>query len=140
MDPLGLALENFNAMGQWRAAELNHPIDASGKLITGETFANIRELKHILATGHRGDFYRCVTEKLLTYALGRGLEYYDVPTVDQIVGQLDKEQGKFSVLLNGVIQAAAFQRQRNPAPGTVADAAGITPAPGSVFSVADGPR
>ncbi len=140
MDPLGLAFENFNALGMWRDQDAKQPITPAGKLVTGEAFANVRELKHIITHERRLDYYRCLTEKLMTYALGRGLEYYDVPTVDQIVNQLDQEQGKFSVLLNGVIQAAAFQRQRNPAPGTVADAIGIIPAPGSVFSVADGPR
>src|SRR6185436_357207 len=87
MDPLGLALENFNAMGMWREKERNQSIDAAGKLMSGESFKDIRELKHSLATGHRQDFYRCVTEKLLTYALGRGLEYYDVETVDAILAQ-----------------------------------------------------
>ena len=55
-------------------------------MITGESFRDIREMKRIVASEHRSDFYRCLTEKLLTYALGRGLEYYDVRTVDQIVG------------------------------------------------------
>jgi len=95
LDPPGLALENFNAMGMWREKEHGDPIEAAGKLITGETFDNVRELKHILATRHRTDFYRCLTEKLLTYALGRGLEYYDVQTVDQIVDQLEKKQRSF---------------------------------------------
>ncbi len=85
MDPLGLALENFNAMGMWRDTEHGQPIDASGQLITGESFTNVNEFKEILVKKHDKDFYRTITEKLLTYALGRGLEYYDVETVDQIV-------------------------------------------------------
>jgi len=113
MDPLGLALENFNAMGMWRDKERGQAIDAAGKLITGESFHDIRELKRILTHEHRLDFYRCLSEKLLTYALGRGLEYYDVETVDQIVNQLEKEQGHFSALLMGIIEAAPFQRKRN---------------------------
>jgi hypothetical protein len=70
----------------------------------------VRELKHILTHEHREDFYRCLTEKLLTYALGRGTEYYDVETIDQIVQRLDREDGRFSALLTGVIESAPFQR------------------------------
>jgi hypothetical protein len=112
MDPLGLALENFNALGVWRDKEQNRPIDASGTLLTGEDFAGIRELKTILKEKHYRDFYRCLTEKLLTYALGRGLEYYDEHTVDQIVEKLDASGGKFSTVVTGVIESAPFQRQR----------------------------
>ena len=113
MDPLGLALENFNALGMWREQERGQTIDAAGKLITGESFHDIRELKRILMGRHRLDFYRCLTEKLLTYALGRGLEYYDVETVDRIVAQLDRENGRFSALLMGIIDSAPFQKRRN---------------------------
>jgi len=113
MDPLGLALENFNALGMWREKERGQPIDAAGKLITGESFDNIRELKRILKSEHRSDFYRCLTEKLLTYALGRGLEYYDVETVDRIVARLEQENGRFSALLMGIIESAPFQKRRN---------------------------
>jgi mono/diheme cytochrome c family protein len=112
MDPLGLALENFNAMGGWRDGELNRPIDPSGKLITGETFADVRELKHILATKHLRDFYYCITEKLLTYALGRTLDYYDVETVDRLVERLEESGGRPSVLLQGIINSAPFQQRR----------------------------
>ncbi len=114
MDPLGLALENFNALGIWRETERGAAIDAGGKLITGETFHNIRDVKQTLVTRHRLDFYRCLAEKLLTYALGRGLEYYDVETVDRIVQSLDQANGRFSALLTGVIESAPFQKTRNP--------------------------
>jgi hypothetical protein len=112
MDPLGLALENFNAMGKWRDAELNRTIDPSGKLITGETFTNVRELKHILATKHLNDFYYCLTEKLLTYALGRTLDYYDTDTVDALVAQLESDGGKPAALLLGIVNSAPFQERR----------------------------
>ena len=112
MDPLGLSLENFNALGLWREKERGQPIDASGQLLTGEPFHDIRDLKRILVEKHKLDFYRCLTEKLLTYALGRGLEYYDVETVDQIVDRLDRADGHFSALLAGVIESAPFQRER----------------------------
>jgi hypothetical protein len=113
MDPLGLALENFNALGMWRDQERRQPIDAGGRLITGETFNDVRELKRVLVTKHRQDFYHCLAEKFLTYALGRGVEYYDIETLDQIVARLEKENGKFSALLDGVIQSAPFQKRRN---------------------------
>lgn len=116
MDPLGLALENFNAMGQWRDAELNQPIAPAGQLITGEAFANIRELKHILATKHSRDFYYCFSEKLLTYALGRGLEYYDIETLDQLVAQLEANGGRPVALISGIVNSAPFQQRRPLAP------------------------
>ncbi len=112
MDPLGLAMENFNAMGMWRDTEHDSPIDSSGELMTGEKFSGIRELKTIIKEQHKLDFYRCLTEKLLTYALGRGLEYYDEHTVDRIVEQLDREHGKFSALLMGIVESTPFQKQR----------------------------
>ncbi len=118
MDGIGLAFENFNAMGMWRDKERNQEIDTAGKLITGETFNTVAELKRILATEHRGDFYRCLTEKFLTYALGRGTDYYDVESIDQIVGRLEKGNGKFSALLMGVVESAPFQKMRTRATET----------------------
>ena len=112
MDPLGLALENFNAMGMWRDQEYGQTIDATGTLITGEKFNDIRELKHILITKHARDFYTTVAEKMLIYALGRGLEYYDVETVDQIVARIEKAGGKVSALIAGVVESAPFQKTR----------------------------
>jgi hypothetical protein len=113
MDPLGLALENFNAMGMWREKERGQAIDAVGKLISGESFHDIRDVKRILASEHRQDFYRCLTEKLLTYALGRGLDSNDVQTVDDIIERLEREDGRFSALLTGIIESAPFQKRRN---------------------------
>jgi hypothetical protein len=126
MDPLGLALENFNALGMWRDKDHDQPIDTSGQLITGESFQNVRDLKKILVEKHRLDFYRCLTEKMLTYALGRGLEYYDEYTVDRIVEQLDSHDGRLSVLINGIVESAPFQRRR--ADPAVASADGGTTA------------
>jgi hypothetical protein len=115
MDPLGLAFENFNALGMWRDRERKQPIETAGQLITGETFDSVRELKHLLATKYRMGFYRCLTEKFLTYAVGRGMEYYDTETIDKIVQRLDKENGRFSGLLMGVIESAPFQKMRTQA-------------------------
>ncbi len=127
MDPLGLALENFNALGMWRDTERGQPIDAAGKLITGETFKDIRDVKRILATNHRHDFYHCLAEKLLTYALGRGLQYYDTETLDQIVHRLEASDGKFSSLLTGIIESAPFQKRRNPSAPADAPAPAAAP-------------
>ncbi len=112
MDPLGLALENFNALGMWRDQESNQPIDATGQLLSGESFTNIVDLKKILVKNHAVEFYRTLTEKLLTYALGRGLEYYDVGTIDSIVSRLEATHGQPSALLTGIIDSAPFQRTR----------------------------
>jgi len=72
----------------------------------------VRGLKHIITHERREDYYRCITEKLMTYALGRGLEYYDVEAVDRIVKDLEHDGGRFSTLLLGVIDSAPFQRRR----------------------------
>jgi hypothetical protein len=114
MDPLGLALENFNALGRFRERERGGPIDAAGRLITGEPFSDVRELKEILVRDHRRDYYRCLSEKMLTYALGRGLEDYDVPAVDRLVDRLEREDGRAGALIAGVIESAPFQKRRRP--------------------------
>jgi hypothetical protein len=114
LDPLGLAFENFNALGMWRDQERELPIDSTGRLVTGETFSSVRELKHVLVSNHSRDFYRCLTEKLMTYAIGRGLEYSDVETVDLIVDRLENGGGQFSAVLHGVVDSAPFQRARAP--------------------------
>ena len=117
MDPLGLALENFNAMGSWREKDQGLPLEpAAGKLITGEKFADVRELKHVLVTARRQDFYQCMTEKLLTYALGRGPEACDITTTDAIVAKLEADNGKFSTLILGIIESPAFQKRQRTTP------------------------
>jgi hypothetical protein len=121
MDPIGLAFENFNALGQWRDTERKQPILAPGKLITGESFDSVGQLKQILATTHRRDFYRTLTDKLMTYALGRGTEYYDVETIDGIVRDLEKADGRFSAMLIGVIESAPFQKMRTEATVTASN-------------------
>lgn len=114
MDPLGLALERFNALGRWRDTDRGEKIDSAGELITGEEFDDIKELKRVLVENHRQEFYRCLSEKLLTYALGRGIEYYDTETVDDIVAELEANEGRPSALLKSIIASAAFQKCRSP--------------------------
>jgi hypothetical protein len=121
MDPLGLAMENFNALGLWRTNEFKQSIDAAGALLSGESFTNFTELKRILVQKHAEDFYRTLTEKMLTYALGRGLDYYDVETVDQIVSRIEKANGRPSALLSGIVESAPFQKCRlSPPPARAA--------------------
>lgn len=114
MDPLGLAFENFNAMGRYRVEERAGPIDAAGVLVTGEAFDGVEQLKQILATDHRRDFYRCLSEKLLTYAIGRGLDYHDTEAVDRLVDRLESTGGSAKALILGVVESAPFQRTRRP--------------------------
>ncbi len=112
MDPLGLALEEFNAVGQWRKEENGQPIDTAGQLITGEKFANVQELSRVIANERRSDFYHCVTEKMLTYALGRGVEYFDTPTIEDIVAKLEADSGKIRTLIYGIVESTPFQLRR----------------------------
>ncbi len=112
MDPIGFGLENFDAIGAWRDKEGTSDIDSSGTLLTGETFHGAAELTQILATKKKGDFLRCLSEKMLTYALGRGLEYYDRAATDQITAQLEKNGDKFSALILGVVTSVPFQEMR----------------------------
>ncbi len=112
MDPLGLALENFNALGMWRTKERGQDIKVEGELVTGEKLASVDDLRKLLVGQRRADFYRTLTQKFMIYALGRDLDYYDVDAVDQIVDRLEKQHGQFSALLMGVIESAPFQMRR----------------------------
>lgn len=112
MDPIGLGLENFNALGQFRTSEDGQDIDSSGVLVTGEEFSNVVALKTVLAEKRSADFYRCLTEKMLTYALGRGLEYYDTVTVNGIVEALEQGEGTLEDLVREIIGSVPFQKRR----------------------------
>lgn len=112
MDPIGLALENFNAVGLWRDQENGHPIDTAGRLMTGETFSNARELSAVLASSRKSDFHRAVAEKLMTYAIGRGIEYFDAPTIDKIVADAESRGGTIREFLYGVVESVPFQMRR----------------------------
>jgi len=74
LDPIGFALENYDAIGRWRTEEEKKPIDATGKLIRGQQFSNLQDLREIMVRDMKPDFIRCLCENLLTYSLGRGLE------------------------------------------------------------------
>ncbi len=119
MDPLGLAFEHFNALGREIPPARQAGIDVAGRLVTGETFAGVSELKRILATSRLRDFHYCLSEKLLTYALGRGLTHLDTLTVDTLVATLENEGGRLAPLVLAIIESAPFQRRRAVEPGAV---------------------
>ena len=111
MDSLGFALENFDPLGRWRDKDGEHAIDSSGKLPGGESFAGPAELKTVLLS-KRELFARCLTEKMLTYALGRGLEYYDRPAVNRIVKSVEKDEYRFAALVEGIVTSEPFVNRR----------------------------
>jgi hypothetical protein len=116
MDPLGLALERYDALGRWRGEQAAGTIDTAGRLITGETFADAAELARVIAGPRRRDFHRCLAEKILTYALGRGVEYFDGPAVDTMVEELERD-GRLMTLVQGVVASVPFQARRgSPVP------------------------
>ena len=108
MDPLGFGLEHFDAIGAWRAQDGKTPVDASGTLPNGQTFRGHHELKQILMN-ERDDFVEGLAEKLLIYALGRGLERYDRPAVTTITSRLAAADYRFSVLVLGIVNSLPFQ-------------------------------
>jgi len=111
MDPLGLSLENFDAVGKWRTlGESSALIDASGVFPDGSKFQGAAGLKQLLLQSDR--FVPTVTEKLMTYALGRGLEYYDAPAVRAIVRTAARDDYRFSSVILGVVQSAPFTMRR----------------------------
>ena len=111
MDPLGFAFENFDAIGRFREKDGEFPIDPAGELPTGEKFSGPNELKEILKS-RQNLFARCITEKLLTYALGRGLEYYDRPAVDRIATALSQNGYRFSTLIVETVKSEPFRMRR----------------------------
>ena len=108
MDPLGFGLENFDAIGSWRTQDGSAPVDASGSLPDGRSFSTPNKLKQILMED-RSAFVRAVTEKMLVYALGRGLERYDRPTLASIVEGVENNNHRFSSLVLGVVQSLPFR-------------------------------
>lgn len=112
MDPIGFGLENFDGIGAWRTHDGAFPVDPAGKLASGETFAGPAALRDLLARQKRDAFVRCLTEKLLTYALGRGLEYNDTCAVDRITRALARKRYRFSALVLEIVQSTPFQMRR----------------------------
>ena len=124
MDPLGFGLENFNAIGAWRTADGKLPLDVSGSLPDGRSFQTPAQLKALLK-GDREAFVRGLTEKLLMYALGRGLERYDRPAVMGITANLASQDYRFPQLILGIVNSLPFQmrhaRDANQVAVTIGD-------------------
>jgi len=111
MDVLGFGLENYDALGKWRTVDGKFPIDASGTLPNGKSFSGPAELR-ILLKADLPDFARCLTEKMLTYSLGRGLEKYDNITVEVIVRKLAASDYRFQTLVQEIVHSLPFQSRR----------------------------
>lgn len=114
MDPLGFGLENYDAIGAWRTKEQEINIDPSGELPGGKKFSGPAELRTIL-TGRSADFRRCLSEKLLTYAIGRGLEYFDECTITDIARKTEQGGDKFSALVTAIVESEPFRRRARTA-------------------------
>src|SRR5262249_9834574 len=112
MDPMGFALENYDAVGRWRSEDAGAPIDASGTLPDGTTFDGPGGLSRLLLTKYRDDFVRTATEKLLTYALGRGVEYYDDPAIRAIARDASRDNYRVSSWVLAVVKSVPFQMRR----------------------------
>jgi len=117
MDPMGFSLENFDAIGKWRTMEGPVPVDASGELPDGTKFKGPVELRGILMK-RKADFVRCLSEKMLTYAIGRGTEISDRCYVDSIAKSVEQHDYKFSALIAGVVASDPFRTRHDPAKGT----------------------
>jgi hypothetical protein len=114
MDPIGFAMENFDAIGQWRNTDSGNPIDTSGVFPDGTRFEGMAGLKKVLLA-HPEQFVSTVTERLLMYAVGRNLQYYDAPAVRAIVRNAAAENYKFSSLVVGVVKSFPFQMRESRA-------------------------
>ncbi len=112
MDPIGFALENYDGVGKWRTEDAGGTIDASGQLPDGTRFQGPAGLTEILLTRYREDFVRTATEKLLTYALGRGTEYYDNAAVRSISREAARDNYRISSLILAIVKSTPFQMRR----------------------------
>jgi hypothetical protein len=128
---VGFSLENFNAVGQWRDFEADgQTVDASGAVPGGGEFRGIDGLESAVLA--RPDlFVGTLTESLMTFALGRGVEYYDAPAIRKIVRNAEKDGFRFSSLIVGIVQSAPFQMRRAEVSEAPATARALPPAPRS---------
>jgi hypothetical protein len=108
MDPIGLAMENYDAVGRWRTHESGTPIDVSGGLPDGSKFEGLAGLQKALLSRPEV-FVNTMAEKLMTYSLGRGVEYYDAPAVRKVVSESRDTSYKFSSLVLGIVNSTPFQ-------------------------------
>ena len=108
MDPIGFAMENFDAVGKWRTVEFGQPLDVNSEFTDGTHINGPGGLRQYLLR-YSPQFVRVVTEKMLTYALGRGAEYYDMPTVRSIVKGAAADNYKLNSLIIGIVKSPPFQ-------------------------------
>ena len=117
MDSIGIALENFDAVGMWREKYGNVTVDSEGYFTDGTKFDGPQELNQVLIKQYKQEFLTQLTEAILTYALGRGVKYYDRCSVQEIVNQLEANDHRFSVLIRGIIKSPPFQNRRGDSAG-----------------------
>ena len=111
MDPIGFSLENFNAVGKWRDKDGDAKIDPSGKLPEGQSLDGPGGLKKVLL-GQKNDFTRCLVDKMMTYALGRGMGRTDKCTVKDVVESTAKNDYRISSVMVGIVKSDAFQKRK----------------------------
>ena len=111
MDPIGMAMENYDAIGRWRTLDYAQPIDTSGELPGGDKIKGPADLIRNIGSKNADKFVRCLSEKMLIYALGRGLEYYDRCAIDKIQAKLIQDDNKFSTLIYEIVVSDPFQRK-----------------------------
>jgi mono/diheme cytochrome c family protein len=116
MDPIGFSLENYDAIGRWRTKDAGSTIDATGKLPDGTEFTGPAGLRKLLLSSYQDDFVTAITEKLLTYALGRGLEYNDKPVVRSVSRQAARDNYRMSAIIMAIVESTPFQMRRAPDP------------------------
>ena len=127
IDPLGFALEVFDAIGKSRSIDGGQPIDTAGELPDGSKFSDVAQLRELLVSPP-DRFVETVTEKLLTYAIGRGVEYYDLPAIRQIVRDAKDDGYRWSAIILGIVKSVPFQmREASPVPQPAASAARAVP-------------
>jgi hypothetical protein len=116
MDPIGFAMENFDGIGKWRTTQSGQPLDATGVLYDGTKINNVNDLRQALVR-YSPQFVRTLTEKLMTYGLGRGVESGDMPVVRAIVHDAERNHYRFSTLVLGIVKSEPFQMNRRPESG-----------------------
>ena len=117
MDTIGLGFERFDGIGTFRETQSGTPIIVNGTFPSGQSFENVIELKSLLLR-HKADFCRCLTEKMMIFALGRGLEYTDTSLVDEISKELALSGYRFSTLVKQIVLSEKFRKRRGEKPLT----------------------
>jgi len=112
LDPLGFALQNYSGIGKWRTRSKSGVIDTTGKLISGEEIRDGAQLRNVLRSSKSEPFMRCLTEKLLIYSIGRGVEYYDKPAIDKIIVESAANKHSLRALIHSVCNSTPFQMTR----------------------------